>query len=279
MMRVPFVKYHGIGNDFAVFLDPDGGMDLPAETVRRLCDRNTGIGADGLIRIYRRNGSALVMDHRNADGSVATMCGNGLRCVAMFAHDQGLVTAHAFEVETLAGILPVRLLEPGVVEADLGAPAFAPADIPVDWDGPDALHMPLRIGDQEFELACISTGTTHAVLFVDGVDDAPVAEVGPAICAHPVFPTGTNVTFVEIVSPGRMRMRVWERGVGETRACGTGACAGAVAGNLLKGTADAVEVELPGGTLHVDWPGSNGRDARVRMTGPAEAVFAGEIVL
>jgi diaminopimelate epimerase len=171
----------------------------------------------------------------------------------------------------------VRVLNGGLVEADLGAPAFAPSAVPVRWQGPDALRVPVEAHGVTYELACVLVGTAHAVAFVDDVDDVAVADVGRAIERAPIFPEGTNVDFVTIASHDTMRMRVWERGVGETRACGTGACAAAVAGQLLHGTAESVTVHLPGGELDVRWDGLRDRAASVLMVGATTPVFRGEV--
>jgi diaminopimelate epimerase len=273
-----FAKYQGIGNDFVMLSDPRDEMNLTPELARRLCDRRFGIGADGVIRVAPgRDGAALFMDYVNSDGSIGEMCGNGIRCLALFARAEGLADATELEVATRAGTKVVTVLEDGHVSADMGAPVFAPSHIPVRWDGADALHAKLELPGGVVEAACLSMGNPHAVLFVDDPAAAPVATLGPAIEGHDAFPNGANVEFVRVASQGRVEMRVWERGSGETLACGTGACAAAVAARLLCGSGEEVVVGLPGGELEIAWRGSLEDAAPVILTGPATESFTGEI--
>lgn len=272
-----FSKYQGIGNDFVMIADPGDDLQLSPDAVRRLCDRRFGIGADGVIRVAPgRNGADLVMDYVNSDGSIGEMCGNGIRCLALFARAEGMTDATRLRVETRAGLKTIEV-EGERVRVDMGAPIFTPHDIPVEWEGPDALRTRLTVGSTEVEVACLSMGNPHAVLFVEDPGEASVRTLGPAIERHPAFPNGANAEFVRVLSPERIRMRVWERGSGETLACGTGAGAAAVAARLLAGGGEHMTVELPGGEVEVEWRGSLTETAPVFLTGPAAKVFDGDI--
>jgi diaminopimelate epimerase len=274
-----FAKYQGIGNDFVLISDLDDRVQLSPDVVRRLCDRRFGIGGDGVIRLAPSTRGDFFMDYVNADGSVGEMCGNGIRCLAIFARHEGLTDAFSLLIDTRAGIKPVSILDDGRVRVDMGSPEFAPGDVPVAWEGEDALHAKIELEDSVVEVACLSMGNPHAVLFVDDPSVAPVTTLGPVIERHDSFPNRTNVEFVAVPGPGRVEMRVWERGVGETLACGTGAAAAAVAARLLRDTAPQTTVALPGGELELEWTGSVDRSASVFMTGPALKVFEGEIEL
>jgi diaminopimelate epimerase len=273
-----FSKYHGIGNDFVMLADPRDEIVLTPELARRLCDRRFGIGADGVIRVGSgRDGASVFMDYLNADGSIGEMCGNGIRCLALFARAEGLTDATELAVATRAGTKVVRVLEDGRVRVDMGAPVFDPADVPVRATGRDALSTKLELPGEIVEAACLSMGNPHAVLFVDDPGSAPVTTLGPVVENHGAFPHKTNVEFVKVVDERRIEMRVWERGVGETLACGTGACAAAVAARLLAGAADTLVVGLPGGELEVAWTGSRDAEAPVFLTGPAVESFTGAV--
>jgi diaminopimelate epimerase len=276
--RMRFAKYQGIGNDFIMLADPSDRLDLRPEVVRGLCDRRFGIGADGVIRVAPGRGNAdLLMDYMNSDGSVGEMCGNGIRCLALFAREEGLTDKRRIDVETGAGTKVIEVLDDGRVRVDMGEPIFDPVAIPVKWDGRDALHAKIELADEMLEVACVSMGNPHAVLFVDEPHIVPVATVGPMIERHEAFPNGANVEFVRVASRERVEMRVWERGAGQTLACGTGACAGAVVARLLRDIDSLVTVALPGGELEVEWSGSIDTPDSVFMTGPAEKTFVGEI--
>ncbi|CAN5608725.1 diaminopimelate epimerase [soil metagenome] len=273
-----FSKYHGTGNDFVMLADPLDEVVLAPELVRRLCDRRFGIGADGVIRAAPgRDGADLFMDYVNSDGSIGEMCGNGIRCLALFARAQGLAHGDDLRVATRAGVKLVEVLEDGRVRVDMGPPVFAPSAVPVRWDGTDALGAKLELDNEVIEAACLSMGNPHAVVLVEDPADAPVATLGPAIERHRAFPNHTNVEFVRVDSARRLTMRVWERGAGETLACGTGACAAAVVARLLAGAGDTVVVALPGGELEVSWTGSLAEEAPVLLTGPAVESFTGEV--
>ena len=272
-----FAKYHGIGNDFIMIADPQDELRMSGGFVRRLCDRHFGIGGDGVLRVAPGSGGpALFMDYVNSDGSLGEMCGNGIRCLAIFAREEGLIDSTEIEVDTRAGIKRVWILDDGRVRVDMGAPIFLPASIPVRWDGPDALHAKVELPDEIVEVACLSMGNPHAVLFVDDPDAVAVDVLGPLIENHQMFPNKTNVEFVTVEATDRVRMRVWERGAGETLACGTGACAAAVASRLLRDADERMVVALPGGELDIEWTGGVASAAPVLMTGPVIKSFVGE---
>ena len=274
-----FSKYQGIGNDFVLIADPEDEIRLTSDLVRRLCDRRFGIGGDGVIRVAPAADADLLMDYVNSDGSIGEMCGNGIRCLALFARAEGMATSDDLRVATRAGIKHVTINSNSTVTVDMGAPVFDPPSIPVDWSGPDALHAKIELFDEVIEAACVSMGNPHAVVFSDDFDSVDVADLGPRIERHTMFPRGANVEFVRVVAPDQIVMKVWERGSGQTLACGTGACAGAVAARLLRGVEPRVTVVLPGGELDISWTDSAivSNPAAVQMTGPATKVFAGEI--
>lgn len=270
-----FAKYQGIGNDFVMLADPEDRLRLTPEDARALCDRRFGIGADGVIRVApAQGGGDFFMDYVNSDGSLGEMCGNGIRCLAVFAAAEGLTDKAELQVETRAGLKTVWVADGGI-RVDMGPPAFRPEDVPVLWQG-DALHTKVELPDEVLEAACLSMGNAHAVLFVDDLDAVPLTDLGPRIETHPMFPAGTNVEFVVVESGDRIAMSVWERGSGRTLACGTGACAAAVASRLLRDTDERVTVAMPGGELTVEWSGSTTDVQPVFMTGPAVKSFEGD---
>jgi diaminopimelate epimerase len=276
-----FAKYHGIGNDFVMVADLEDTWReaLNAQVVRALCDRRFGVGADGVIRVARAGGDAdLFMDYVNSDGSIGEMCGNGIRCLAIFAREEGLTTKSELRVDTRAGLKIVTIQDGDRVRVDMGPPIFAPSEVPVEWSGPDALHAKVELDEMVLEATCLSMGNPHAVIFTETQPGDP-KPLGSAIEKHPMFPNGTNVEFAHLQSDDRIEMRVWERGSGETLACGTGACAVAVAGKLVAGAGDRVTVALPGGELDVEWGGSLSDEAPVYLTGPAQLSFLGEVDL
>jgi diaminopimelate epimerase len=217
------------------------------------------------------------MDYVNADGSVGEMCGNGIRCLALYAREQGMTDKTVLDVDTRSGVKRVEILGDRV-RVDMGAPIFEPEKIPVRWDEPNALHAKLELDKDVVEVACVSMGNPHAVIFMAQELKGPIKS-GPAIERHEIFPNGANVEFAKVVTPERVWMRVWERGVGETLACGTGACAVAVAARLLEGTEPRMTIELPGGEIDVEWAGSLDKEASVYMTGPAVRAFEGDVDL
>ncbi|HZD37948.1 MAG TPA: diaminopimelate epimerase, partial [Actinomycetes bacterium] len=253
---VEFVKAHGTGNDFVVIEDLEDHLEISAEFVRQVCDRHFGIGADGVIRIAPGSAAPFFMDYRNADGSVAEMCGNGVRVVGKYLADRNYVGT-PFDLETRAGVKRLELTvdrsgKVDQVSVDMGAPSFDRADLPMTGEG-EALKEPLEAGDQVFEATCLSMGNPHAVVFVGDLEAAPVTTAGPLLERHPAFANHTNVEFVQVMSQQRLRQRTWERGVGETLACGTGACAVAVASHVRGFTGQRVTIELLGGPLELEW--------------------------
>lgn len=273
-----FVKSHGAGNDFVMIEDLQDRLQVGPELVRLLCDRNFGVGGDGLIRIAPASDADFFMDYYNADGEPAEMCGNGIRCLAKFVADRGLVGGDKLRVGTRAGIKDLELFRgPGGdvdrVRVDMGAPILERKRIPVAGPGADAIRETITVDDFTFVAACLSMGNPHCVLFVTDLDAVPFGYLGPTIEMLPLFPKRANIEFVQVISRTEVRARVWERGVGETLACGTGACAIAVAASLRGFTDKQVAVKLPGGTLDIDWA----PDGRVFMTGPAEEVFRGTL--
>lgn len=276
-MKLEFTKMHGLGNDF-ILVDCTGKAPCPAPSVfaeisRRLCHRRVGIGADQLLLLLSSEKADFAMRIFNADGSDVEMCGNGIRCLAKYIWSRGLSEKKALSVETPAGII-IPEMTGKMVRVDMGEPVLEGRLIPVDHDGP-IKGFPLKVEDREFKITCVSMGNPHAVTVVEDLEDFDIGKYGPAIENHPFFPKRVNAEFIEVISPERIRMRVWERGVGETMACGTGACAAAVAAHLNGLAGRRVAVMLLGGDLMIEWNGNN----HVYMTGPAVEVFEGSINL
>jgi diaminopimelate epimerase len=274
MRRIAFTKMHGAGNDFIV-LDGLAGELPPLEPIAaRLCDRHFGIGADQLLVVRPSRAADFRMEIFNADGSQVEMCANGIRCFYKYLRDRGLTRADAIAVETLSGVVRPRWLGGDRVRVDMGRPIFEPAKIPTTLAGGDGpvLDVPLEVGGRTLRVSAVSMGNPHAVIEVDDPDAVPVAELGPRIEHHPAFPNRVNVEFVAPAGRQRLRQRTWERGTGETLACGSGACAAAVV-SMLRGRVDRMlEVELRGGVLEIEWAAPG---AHVFMTGPAAEVFSG----
>lgn len=272
--ELPFVKMHGAGNDFVVL---DGiRCELPPlePLARRMADRHFGVGFDQLLVVRPSREADFRMEIYNADGSQVEMCANGIRAFFKYLRDQGHTSADAIRVQTLGGVVVPRWAGADSVRVEMGRPVLAPAKIPTRLgrgDGP-VLDVPLDLDGQALRLSSVSMGNPHAVLYVDDVDAAPVATLGPRLERHDAFPNRVNVEFVERVSRTRVRQRTWERGTGETLACGSGACAVAVV-SILRGLCDrSLTVELRGGELEIEWGAA---DAPVFMTGPAAEVFRG----
>lgn len=271
-----FTKMHGAGNDYVYidcFAEPvprDFG-----QLARRVSDRHFGIGSDGLVLILPSDDADAEMRMFNADGSEAQMCGNALRCVAWFLRDRGLCSHDTPAIATGRGTLRAEVLERtatgGSVRIDMGEPILEPAAIPTKLN--PATNAIIDIDGTAHQVTCISMGNPHCVLFVDSVEAAPLQTLGPKVETHPVFPERTNVPFAQAVDRKHLRLRVWERGTGETLACGTGACAAVVAAILNDLTDRHVTVSLPGGKLQIEWQ----EDGPVRMTGPVVEVFRGEL--
>ncbi len=278
MATLRFAKLHGTANDFVYVDAREGFPGDPAALAPRLCDRRRGIGADGLILLERSSTADCRMIVYNADGSRAEMCGNGIRGLAKFVRDRGLVCADPLRVETDAGVKTISTQANGAgrvarVTVDMGRPEWDGRAIPLATDG-EAIERPLEVGGRPYTVTCVSMGNPHCVVFVDGdVAGVPLADLGPGFARHPFFPRGVNTEFVRVRGAGRLDMRVWERGAGETMACGTGACAAAVAAARTGRTARRVVVALPGGELDIDWR----PDDHVLMTGDAVEVFEGQV--
>ncbi len=283
-MELRFTKMHGLGNDFVMVDDLDRSWDFDPDAVRLLCDRHFGIGGDGLILVRPATieGADFSMLYYNADGTTAEMCGNGIRCFAKWLVDRGQVTGDSVNVQTLGGIRSVEIERCGdgvmtLARVDMGEPVLDPPSIPTTFEGQQVFECPLETSLGTFKVTAVSMGNPHAVIWVDDVDTAPVDTLGPIIESDPHFPAKTNVEFAQLVEgeTDLVRLRVWERGVGETLACGTGACATAVVAALSCRTGRTATIELPGGELSVEWA----PDGHVYMTGPAEEVFAGVMTI
>ena len=274
-----FTKMQGCGNDYVYVYGFRERVEDPARTAQIVSDRHFGIGSDGLILIQPSKRADFAMEMYNADGSEGAMCGNGIRCLAKYVYDQGLTRKTEIRVETRSGIRDLRMKVKDhkvyEVQADMGRPELAAARIPVLAEKEQAVDVPAVIRGKEYRYTAVSMGNPHAVVFAGPVEKLDLETLGPEFEHYPAFPDRINTEFAEVTGPDSLRMRVWERGSGETLACGTGACAAAVAAVLLgKVRKDQVEVRLRGGTLKIFW--DRGAD-RVWMTGPAVTVFQGEI--
>jgi diaminopimelate epimerase len=275
-MRVPFAKMEGAGNDFVVLDARSTDLQLSAAACARLADRRFGVGCDQVLVIEAPHARGHTAHYRifNADGSEAEQCGNGVRCVARWLADHG-VSSRTMVLGSLGGPVEVELQADGLVRVDMGPPRFAPRQVPFDADE-QAPRYAIQVLGENRHIGVLSMGNPHAVLEVEDVSHAPLATVGPALEHHERFPQRTNVGFMQRLGRDRIRLRVHERGVGETLACGTGACAAAVWGQVIGVLDQRVSVELPGGSLVIEWRGADGP---VYMTGPATQVFTGEIEL
>ncbi len=271
-----FTKMHGTGNDYVCVNCFEEHIDNPSQVARRMSDRHFGVGGDGLVLIHPSAVADCRMRMFNADGSEAEMCGNGIRCLAKYVYERGIARKEEMTVETGAGVLTLRLfVHDGIVEkvqVNMGAPRLSPGEIPVSLPGERIVGASLGVLDREFGITCVSMGNPHCVVFVADVKNFPVEKYGPPIETHDIFPRGANVEFVQIVNSGEVVQRTWERGAGETLACGTGASAACVAGVLNDLTRRAILVHLSGGDLEIEWK----KDDHVYMTGHAAEVFEGE---
>ncbi len=279
-MRVHFTKMHGLSNDFVVIDAVSQHVSLRSSQIQKLADRNTGIGFDQLLLIEPPSRPDADFDYRifNSDGSEVEHCGNGARCFAKFVTDRELTTKPVITVNTSRGLIELTLTETGLVRVNMGQPALDPKTLPYQGPPePDQRHtVVFETSNGSHSFGLISIGNPHAVTVVDSVDAAAVADIGQAIQDSPQFPDSVNVGFMEIISPKEIRLRVFERGVGETLACGTGACAAMTYGRLLGQLDHDVIVATRGGNLQIEWQGE-GYD--LMMTGPAESVFEGEFRL
>lgn len=276
-----FTKMHGIGNDYVYVDCTKEELRQPGEISRFVSDRHFGIGSDGLILIKSSDKADFQMAMYNADGSQGEMCGNGIRCVAKYVYDYGLTDKNEISIETLAGIKYLKLtVEDGKVSkvrVNMGEPILVPEKIPVAADTKEVVNEPIEVCGKEWRMTCVSMGNPHAVIFIDTpVKEFPLEQIGPHFENHERFPSRVNTEFVRVLNRQTMEMRVWERGSGETLACGTGTCATAVAA-VLNGLCERqVTVHLLGGDLEIEW---NEADNCVYMTGSATTVFDGEIEL
>lgn len=273
-----FIKLQATGNDF-VLIDARRMKRDWSALAKAMCHRNFGVGADGLLLILPSKAADFYMRMFNPDGSEAEACGNGLRCAARYAKESGLARGAEIRIETPAGIKRLQTRGRKSIQVAMGKPILAPSAIPVIVGRTGAratapvIDYPLAIGKMKLKITCVSIGNPHAVCFLEQpVDDFPLAEVGPKVERHPMFPNRVNFEIVNVISQSKLRARVWERGAGETLSCGTGACAIAVAARFKKLTDNPVDIILPGGTLTVDWDGRG----EVLLSGPAEVVFEGK---
>jgi diaminopimelate epimerase len=309
-MNLRFEKYHGLGNDFVIINNMDGSISLPEDQIAFICDRHFGIGADGLIFARPSKTAEFFMDYYNSDGSIAEMCGNGIRCYAKYLHDSKLTTKETIDIETRAGILKIELVFDDAASSinadgstktapasntadktdktkivsgakvDMGEPILEASKVPVVADthsikaaGEQLVDGRFTVDGETFHATCVSMGNPHCVTFVEDTKNAPVLTLGPKVEISRYFPQKTNVEFARVISRGEIDLRVWERGCGETMACGTGACATLVAAVLNNKTDRSAVVHLPGGDLNIEWAENN----HVIMQGPATHVFSGSI--
>jgi len=276
-MLVRFTKMHGLGNDFMVIDAVSQRVRLTPKIVRKLADRHTGIGFDQLLLVEPPSRPDMDFRYRiyNADGSEVEHCGNGARCFGRFVRERRLTVKSEIQVETARGRAILYLLPDRQVDVDMGVPELRPIEIPFTADR-QATTYHVDVSGESVELSAVSMGNPHGVVLVDDVDSAPVATLGPALEAHPRFPKKANIGFMQVLNRGEIRLRVYERGAGETLACGTGACAAVVAGRLRGLLDEEVLVHLPGGDLRIRWAGEG---QALRMVGPATTVYEGQIYL
>ena len=275
-----FTKMQGLGNDYVYVNGFEERIENPSEMAAKVSNRNFGVGSDGLILINPSEKADFEMEMYNADGSRSEMCGNGIRCVGKYVYDYGLTEKEHISVETLAGIKYLDLtVEDGkvkLVKVDMGSPELVPENIPIVADGNRVIDEPINVNGTEYRMTGVSMGNPHAVVYVEDVKGLDIETIGPAFENHERFPNRVNTEFVKVLDRNTVEMRVWERGSGETMACGTGACAVAVACILNGFTEDKVTVKLLGGDLQIEWD----KEAdKIYMTGPAEVSFDGEINL
>lgn len=277
-----FTKMHGAGNDYIYVNCFEETIKNPEQTALKVSDRHFGIGSDGLVLIEPSAVADFKMDIYNSDGSRAKMCGNATRCVAKYVYDNGMTSKREITLETLSGIKTINLfIENGKVKSaavNMGAPVIEPAKIPVDLDGGAVIARTIKAGGKDYTITCVSMGNPHCVLFVEDTGVIEIEKTGPLFENHPLFPDRINTEFIQVVDHKTLKMRVWERGAGETLACGTGACAAAAAAvlNGLCKKDEDISVILLGGVLTIRWDAASND---IYMTGPAETVCTGEIEL
>ena len=276
-----FTKMHGLGNDYIYVNCFEECVEKPGEVAKFISNRHFGIGSDGLVLILPSKTADFRMRMFNSDGSEAEMCGNAIRCVGKYLYDNRMTDKKVISIETLAGIKILEMTADesnkiSLVKVDMGEPVLYPKDIPVNSELDHFVNQPVKVLDKEYKVTCVSMGNPHAVTYVDNVACFPLETVGPLMECHSLFPKKINAEFVEVKDRTHLKMRVWERGAGETLACGTGACAVLVA-SVLNGISERkAEIELLGGVLIIEW---NEENNHVYKTGPATAVFTGEIEL
>lgn len=281
MQTFEFTKMQGAGNDYIYVNCFKEKLENINETAKAVSDRHFGIGSDGLVLICPSDKADFRMDMYNSDGTQAEMCGNATRCVGKYVHDKGLTDKTVITLETLAGIkiLKLNLNDKGeveTVEVNMGSPELIPKNIPIDSDLDRFIMESVTVDGREYLVTGVSMGNPHAVTFIDDTDSLEIEKLGPKFENHPLFPKRTNTEFAKIIDRKTIKMRVWERGAGETLACGTGACATLVAASLSDLTDDEVDLVLLGGTLHIRWDKENNN---IYMTGPAQFVFDGVITI
>lgn len=281
MQTFKFTKMQGAGNDYIYVNCFKEKLENINETAKAVSDRHFGIGSDGLVLICPSDKADFRMDMYNSDGTQAEMCGNATRCVGKYVHDKGLTDKTEITLETLAGIkiLKLNLNDKGeveTVEVNMGSPELIPKNIPIDSDLDRFIMESVTVDGREYLVTGVSMGNPHAVTFIDDTDSLEIEKLGPKFENHPLFPKRTNTEFAKIIDRKTIKMRVWERGAGETLACGTGACATLVAASLSDLTDDEVDLVLLGGTLHIRWDKENNN---IYMTGPAQFVFDGVITI
>lgn len=276
-MKLKFTKMHGLGNDFVVFDFTNKATSLSAQQASAIADRHRGVGCDQILIVEKSTRSDINFKYRiiNADGSEVGQCGNGARCFVRYVHDKGLSQANPLKVETMAGDLVLEALQGNMVKVSMGVPNFQPSAIPMAVEQRQARYS-VDCREQAIELSALSIGNPHAVLLVDDVATAPVLELGAELEAHALFPQRANIGFMQIKQRDQIALRVFERGAGETQACGSGACAAVVAGIQLGLLDPLVTVELSGGQLSIEWAGEG---QPVMMIGPAATTFEGELDL
>lgn len=276
-MKLKFTKMHGIGNDFVVIDAYSQPVSLSQAQIKYLADRHFGVGCDQLLMVERSSLPDVDFRYRifNADGGEVEQCGNGARCFVRYVHDKGLTEKTQIQVETANGLITLKLTDDGLVTVNMGAPRFEPAQIPLIADKLAPTYA-LPVAGENITISAVSMGNPHAVQVVKDVETAPVESQGPLIESHAQFPQRVNAGFMQIVSPHEINLRVYERGSGETLACGSGACAAVVSGIRLGKLQSPVKVNMRGGELNITWAGDS---SPVMMSGPAETVFEGEINL
>ncbi|MCP3674603.1 MAG: diaminopimelate epimerase [Gammaproteobacteria bacterium] len=276
-MKLAFTKMHGLGNDFMVVDLITQNFNFHTEQIRRIADRNKGIGFDQLLTVEPPINPYTDFHFRiyNADGSEVGQCGNGMRCLARFVRDQQLTWKNKIRATTISGNIRLQFENSGLVTVQMGVPKFEPRDIPLDQPNKKELYtLQTKLG--EYKVTSLSMGNPHALLFVDDIETAPVETLGPIICQHEMFPEQINVGFIQVIDKKKIKIRVFERGSGETLACGSGACAAMVATRVANLCEDNIRVDLPGGHLFIRWKGSA---KSVQMTGPSTIVYRGHISL